>query len=109
MALPLKEHQAITDIANLMYDFLPGSGHSAWRGHVSFRTIAEKVGVENFWQPGSKTPMITALLQRTLEFAGIDSSSSFLRSFVGALRTDRSNKIRFARTRSGPSTVIYWN
>jgi hypothetical protein len=31
-------------------------------------TIAEKVGVENFWQPGSKTPMIIALLQRTLEY-----------------------------------------
>lgn len=68
MALPLKESRAVADLAELLYDFLPGSGNPKWKGHVSFKTVAEKVGVGDYWQPGSKTPMITALLERTLEF-----------------------------------------
>jgi hypothetical protein len=67
MALPLKYSRVIGEIADLLYDFLPGSGNANWKGHVSFKTIAEKVGVGDFWQTGSKTPMITALLERTLD------------------------------------------
>ncbi len=66
--LSLKESRAIADMADLLYDFLPGSGHSSWKGHVSFRTVAQKVGLAEFWQPGSKLPMITALLERTLQY-----------------------------------------
>lgn len=68
MSLPLKESRAARDLAVIFYDFLPGSGSSQWQGHVSFKTVAEKVGVGDFWQPGSKLPMITALIERTLEF-----------------------------------------
>lgn len=64
----MKEFQAMTDMAEVLCNFLPGSGHSAWRGHISFKTVAENVGVGDFWQPGSKLPMLTALLQRTLEY-----------------------------------------
>src|SRR6185312_9778298 len=67
MSLSLKESKAIAEIADIFYSFLPGSGDPKWKGHVSFKTVAEKVGVGEFWQPGSKQPMITALLQRTLE------------------------------------------
>ena len=68
MSLSLKESRATSEMAELLYDFLPGSGNRNWRGHVSFKTVAEKVGVGEFWQPGSKTPMIAALLERTLEY-----------------------------------------
>lgn len=68
MTLSLKESRAVSEMAELLYDFLPGSGHPMWKGHVSFKTVAEKVGVGDFWQPGSKIPMITSLLERTLEF-----------------------------------------
>jgi len=68
MGLPLKESRAARDLADALYDFLPGSGYAAWKGHVSFKSVAEKVGVGDFWQPGSKLPMLTALLERTLEF-----------------------------------------
>jgi hypothetical protein len=68
MSLPLKECRAAREMADLLYDFLPGSGSSKWKGHVSFGTVAEKVGVGDFWQPGSKTPMIAALIEKTLEF-----------------------------------------
>jgi hypothetical protein len=43
------------------------AGNAVWKGHVSFSTVAEKCGVGDFWQPGSKLPALTALLQRTLE------------------------------------------
>ena len=65
--LSLKESRAVADLAQFLYDFLPGSGYSKWKGHVSFKTVAAKIGVGDFWQPGSKLPMVTSLLQRTLE------------------------------------------
>jgi len=68
MALSLKESRAIADMAELLYSFLPGSGNPSWKGHISFKTVADEVGVGDFWQPGSKIPMITALLERTLQY-----------------------------------------
>lgn len=68
MALSLKESRALRELADTLYDFLPGSGSAAWKGHVSFKSVAEKVGVGDFWQPGSKLPMLTSLLERTLQF-----------------------------------------
>ena len=67
MTLTLKESRAVADMAQLLYDFLPGSGNAQWKGHISFKTVAARAGVGDFWQPGSKMPMIVALLQRTLE------------------------------------------
>ena len=66
MTLTLKESRAVADMAQLLYDFLPGSGNAQWKGHISFKTVAARAGVGDFWQPGSKMPMIVALLQRTL-------------------------------------------
>jgi hypothetical protein len=67
MTLSLKQSNAITALADLLYDFLPGSGSPRWRGHVSFKTVAAKVGVGDFCQAGSKLPMIATLLECTLE------------------------------------------
>lgn len=68
MALSLKESRAVRELAEALYDFLPGSGSATWKGHVSFKSVGDKVGVGDFWQPGSKLPMLTALFERTLEF-----------------------------------------
>ncbi len=68
MVLSLRESRGVRELAEILYDFLPGSGSATWKGHVSFRSVAEKVGVGDYWQPGSKLPMLTALLERTLEF-----------------------------------------
>jgi len=68
MGLPLKQSRAICDLGEALYNFLPGSGSATWKGHVSFKSVADKVGVGDFWQPGSKLPMLTSLLERTLEF-----------------------------------------
>lgn len=67
MPLSLKESRACTEMAEVLYDFLPGSGSRAWKSHVSFQTVSEKVGVGGFWQQGSKEPAIATLLERTLE------------------------------------------
>lgn len=66
MPVSLKESQVAAEMAKLLYDFLPGSGSSQWKGHVTFATVAQRVGVGNFWQGGSKEPAIAALLEHTL-------------------------------------------
>jgi hypothetical protein len=67
VALSLKETRAISGLADVLYDFLPGSGHATWRSHVNFGTVAAKVGVGDFWQGGSKKPATNFLLSQTLE------------------------------------------
>lgn len=54
-------------MTEVLYEFLPGSGHTVWKGHVNFGTVAATVGVGDFWQGGSKKPAITALLSQTLQ------------------------------------------
>jgi hypothetical protein len=54
-------------MAKVLYNFLPGSGWKQWKGHISFQSVAQEVGVGDFWQIGSKEPAIAALLERTLE------------------------------------------
>lgn len=68
MPLPLKQSRAVRNLAETLYDFLPGSGARSWRGHVTFKSVAEKAGVGSFWQGGSKNPALCSLLERTLEF-----------------------------------------
>ncbi|HEY1724543.1 MAG TPA: hypothetical protein VGF89_03900 [Steroidobacteraceae bacterium] len=67
MPLSLKETRATTGLVAVLNDFLPGSGHTAWKGHINFGTVAAKVGLASFWPGGSKKPAITALLSQTLE------------------------------------------
>ncbi len=67
MSLSLKEHYTISGLADVLYDFLPGSGSQAWRGHITFKSVAEKIGVGSYWQGGSKKPAIVGLLSQTLE------------------------------------------
>lgn len=68
MSSSLKESRAVTEMAKVLYDFLPWSGWKQWKGHISFQSVAQEVGVGDFWQIGSKEPAIAALLERTLEF-----------------------------------------
>jgi hypothetical protein len=55
-------------MAKVLYNFLPGSGRSMWKGHITFYTVAQEVGVGDFWQGGSKEPAIGILLEKTLEY-----------------------------------------
>jgi len=58
----LGEEQCIEDLADLLYDFLPGSGNS----RTAFPIAATMAQVEEFWIGGSKRPAIVQLLSSTL-------------------------------------------
>ena len=61
--LSFREAQVVEDLADLLYDFLPGSGN----GTTAFPLAAAQVGVGELWVPGSKRPAIVQLLGATLE------------------------------------------
>jgi hypothetical protein len=61
--LSFREAQAVEDLADLLYDFLPGSGNS----RTAFPIAAAQAGVGDLWIQGSKRPAIVQLLTATLE------------------------------------------
>jgi hypothetical protein len=61
--LSFREIQAVEDLADLLYDFLPGSGNTG----TAFPLVAAQAGVGELWVPGSKRPAIVQLLTATLE------------------------------------------
>ncbi|WP_439571940.1 hypothetical protein [Sphingomonas sp.] len=61
--ISFSEAQAIEDLADLLYDFLPGSGNTK----TAFPLAAAQAGVGDLWVPGSKRPAIVQLLTATLE------------------------------------------
>jgi len=67
MGLSLAESQIINQIANLLYEYLPGKPHPFADQSISYKFVASKVGVGQFWSEGSKLPSITKLLTLTLE------------------------------------------
>jgi hypothetical protein len=67
MPLSLKQSKALRDLAQAFSGFLPGSGNASWLGHVTFKSVAERVGVPEFWPGGSKLPAVTSLLENTFE------------------------------------------
>lgn len=67
MPISLKDSQIVSALAEVLYELLPGSGNTAWRGHVTFATVAERLGLGRFWPGGSKQPAIQTLLELTLE------------------------------------------
>lgn len=67
MALTLKEIQAVTELADKLYPFLPGKPHPYADQNLSFPGVAARLGLAQYWQGGSKGPAITRLLTATLE------------------------------------------
>ena len=67
MALSLKESQAVTELAERLYSFLPGKPHPYADQNLSFPGVAAKLGIGKHWPGGSKQPAITSLLTATLE------------------------------------------
>ena len=63
MPLTMKEATAATEIADLLYNFLPGSGNR----RTAFPLAAQEAGVGEYWQSGSKLPSLVQLLSATLE------------------------------------------
>jgi Restriction endonuclease len=61
--MSFREAQTVEDLADLFYDFLPGSGNNK----TAFPLAAAQAGVAELWVPGSKRPAIVQLLTSTLE------------------------------------------
>jgi restriction endonuclease Mrr len=76
--LSFREAQAIEDLADLIYDFLPGSGNT----RMGFPLAAAQAGVGELWNPGSKRPAIVQLLTATLE----NRRSHFTKLIVAIVR-----------------------
>jgi hypothetical protein len=68
MPLSLSETQAVAELAQHLYDYLPGKAHPYARPPISFETVSTQLGLGNSWPGGSKLPAITMLLERTLEY-----------------------------------------
>jgi len=68
MPSSLKETQTISEIAELLYRFLPGKPHPFAAADISFPGVANKLGLSKFWIGGSKKPAIIQLLQATLDY-----------------------------------------
>lgn len=68
MTLTLPQSKIIKDLATLLYPFLPGNPHPYADQRISFKGIAEEMGLRSFWPAGSKQPAITTLLENTYDF-----------------------------------------
>jgi len=66
-ALTPREVQAVADLADVLYEFLPGTPHPRADRRLSFPGSATSAGVSEFWTGGSKRPAVAQLLRSTLE------------------------------------------
>jgi hypothetical protein len=83
MPLSLTESQAINEMADLLYSFLPGTPHPRANQSISFPGVAREIGLYIYWTGGSKRPAITTLLEKTLEF----QKGKFCDLVLGIVRT----------------------
>lgn len=58
----------ISQLADVLYDFLPGKAHPFANQDISFEGVSYKLGISKFWQGGSKKPAITELLSKVFEY-----------------------------------------
>src|SRR5688500_4527281 len=68
MSSSLKETQAISEMAELLYSFLPGSPHPYAAPAISFPGVANRLGLSKYWIGGSKKPSIIQLLQGNRDY-----------------------------------------
>jgi hypothetical protein len=87
MALGLKQTQTISEFSSFLYNFLPGSG---------FASVAQNVGLPEYWSGGSKEPAIQNLLSKVYEF----QQGSFCKLIVEIVR----NGIKYGIKQGNPIT-----
>jgi len=66
--LKLHETQAISELAGLLYGYLPASAHPLARGTFTLADAAERHGLRNYWVGGSKFPALVRLLEDAWRF-----------------------------------------
>ncbi|MFA5746800.1 MAG: restriction endonuclease [Candidatus Paceibacterota bacterium] len=63
MSLTLKQSQIFSQLADLLYGFLPGTPHPFADPGISFGGVASQLNLGKYWQGGSKLPAIQSLLE----------------------------------------------
>ena len=63
MGNTLSENQTLSELAELLYNFLPGSGNASF----SYPVAAQRHNLGDYWIGGSKGPAILSLIERTFE------------------------------------------
>ena len=91
MSISLKETQVLSQITDLLYNFLPGSPHPYAASSISFPGVAGPLGLSKYWVGGSKKPAIIQLLQLTLKYRR-DKFCSLILEIVRSGIAYRSNK-----------------
>lgn len=92
--LSFNQTQAIEDLADLFYDFLPGSGNN----RTAFPLAADYAGVGDLWTSGSKRPAIVQLLTTTLD----QRPSQFTTLILEITR----QAIKYRRGKGNPLTIF---
>lgn len=65
--MSLAEKAALDDLAQHLYDFLPGNPHPYADARISFPGVARELGLGDCWPSGSKQPALRHLLGATLD------------------------------------------
>ena len=68
MLLSLAQTQALNELAELLYSFLPGKAHPLADQDISFESIAASLNLSKFWSGGSKLPAVSQLLTKTYQY-----------------------------------------
>jgi hypothetical protein len=85
MALTFIETQAVDEIANALYNFLPGSPFPGSDRRRSFPGVAQDLGLADYWMGGNKRPAVCGLLEQTLD----NRRGDFCRLIVEIVRRGR--------------------
>jgi hypothetical protein len=96
VSLSLAQTQALTELANYLYPFLPGKPHPYADQAASFQGVAASLGLSRFWPAGSKLPAIYKLISNTLQF----ENHNFCPLLVEIVRT----AISYRQTKGAPIT-----
>lgn len=88
--MTLAEKAALDDLAQHLYDFLPGKPHPYADARISFEGVARELGLADCWSGGSKQPAIRQLLGAAID--GKRGFPSLILKVVERGMTYRKNK-----------------
>lgn len=93
MVSSLQRGLVLDQLAEHLYDFLPGTPHPFADQTVSFEGVAAEVGVAGLWPGGSKRPAIRRLLEGVMDSGKGRFSPLMVKIVERALTYRRSNPI----------------
>jgi hypothetical protein len=96
MTSTLLRGQVLDDLAQHLYDFLPGQPHPYADASISFSGVARDLGLGSAWQGGSKRPALRKMLEFVIDRNG-NQFTRLLVMIVERSMTYRRSKIPLCR------------